>query len=332
MSRLELLSILNMVSSATSKNETVEQSDCLIFQGDRLFAFDGDLAVQVTPSPVELSGAVPVSDFVKFLSKFPDDEIEIQDRGRSIRIKGQKRQASLNVQPPAIQSPVTVPSKWKRVPKGLLSSMLQAARTCSSDPMKPLAGCVRIAPDCVEACDDFRAFRSAMKTKLKNPILVPAKSVRALNRFAPKKQAVSKGWLHFREDTESGLVVVVSLRCETLPYPDLAPILGDLGQTRVVLPEILSEASERAEITSDEQSQKVTVSISSGKVEVSSRCAAGWFKESIEAKYEGPDLKFTVNPKFLKETLSKSHIVTVGDNRMRISQGDSVFVVLLEMA
>ncbi|KKK61366.1 hypothetical protein LCGC14_3015070, partial [marine sediment metagenome] len=90
--RQKMLERLKLVSLGISTKGVIAQSDCFIFSGDRVFAFNDEIMVRAK-IPGDFDGAVSASELISLLEKFPDDEIEmIQDKERGqLCLKGVKR-------------------------------------------------------------------------------------------------------------------------------------------------------------------------------------------------------------------------------------------------
>lgn len=328
--REKLLTTLTTAKVGTSKKEILEQSHSFVFTEDKLITFNGEILTIVdTPCP-EIVGAVHADDMLSMLSKFPDDEVDLEIKGEELQIKaGKKRSAGL-VQIAGAQLPyedVPKPKKWAGLVSGLMGTILQAARVCGRDETRPRMTEVHVTEKAVEASDNDRLFRSVMETELPE-LLIPATSIEVCGALAFEEVATRGGWFHLK--TKQGHQV--SIRCSSGVYPEMEPLFIMENSKKIQLPgnlpDILSRAQVMQETTFDAM---VSITIKDGVLTLKAQKEAGWYKESKKVEYKGDPIRFEVNPKFLEEILTKTRNVRIGGNRMRIKAGETVFIVSLEV-
>lgn len=328
--RQDLLGVLNVASVGLTPREIIEGSNAFVFTGENLVTFNGEILTRVK-SPLEgVKGAVPAQDFLKMLSRFPDDEVEVTVKGEEVRIKGKRREAAItrmkDVTLPVDDIPT--PEKWKELSPALMGTLLQAARVCGRDETQPRTTEVHVTPELVEASDNFRLFRSVMETGLKKEVLIPASSLETIGGLVMESISQRGGWVHFQTKSEH----VISVRCSKAPYPDLSTLLELENAKKITLPGNLTDVLSRAEVMHETAGDAlVSVAIEEGKLTLKAQKESGWYRESKKIKYEGDPLRFSVHPKFLEDVLTKTRRVLIGGNRMRIEAGEAVFVVSLEV-
>jgi hypothetical protein len=169
-----------------------------------------------------------------------------------------------------------------------------------------------------------------MKTNATNETLLPASSVEACAKLSIEKYYVGNGWTHFILE-DGGRV---SLRCSHEEYRDnLEDVLtvGDEGKT-ITLPEDLPDIVSRAVVLMDEMGYdaRVSVSIASGYLLLTSRGDTGWFKEKKKIDYKGERIDFDVHPNFLVEVLQKTREVVIGRHKMKLEVDGIKFVATLQ--
>jgi DNA polymerase III sliding clamp (beta) subunit (PCNA family) len=176
----------------------------------------------------------------------------------------------------------------------------------------------------VEACDNQRLYRVKKKTGLPE-LLIPAVSLDTIGTV-DFDQVSAGDWLHLL--TKSGHRV--SVRCVTAAYPDLKPILRMRDAQQIELPKDLGEILGRAQVMQELAFDPlVEVVIEDNRLKLVARKEGGWFRETQSVTYSGPALRFHINPKFLLEVLTHSHVVSVGEGRMRMKGGNVTFIVCL---
>lgn len=325
-----LLSKLNEAAIGLSSKEILEQSNCFIFKDGRLTTFNDDIMVRMA-SPLDFDMVVNATDLLAILAKIPDDEIEITRTDNEVRINGQRRTAGLAVASEvhlpldAVPSPV----KWSRLGEGVAGLLQQATRTCGKDETQYLATCVHVTPELIEACDNQRLFRVNCTTGFPDRVLIPAASMDMLEGLEVMKVSIGKGWVFFK--TLGG--AEVALRCSHEDYQKGIDQLLELKEPETMtLPANLKEMVERAEIfNTAAYDARVSIHINKGELTISSRKDGGWYKERKKIRYEGRELEFEINPKFLVEILSRTRDIEVDDRRIKIISGNIQFVVALLM-
>lgn len=335
LNRKELLNVLATASVGTTKREVLEQSNSFVFDADKLITFNEDICTDVkTPIP-EVEGAVPAEDLLALLARFPDDEVDIWSTDKALKIKAGPRDGEITLIA-KIQLPfgdVPGPGKWQEVAPELMGTLLQAARVCGKNEALLVTTVVHFTSKWVESSDNFRIFRSELETSIEGDLLVPATALESLANIAHtfRKFSVNRGWLHFLTKTGH----TISVRCARPPvdgYPTKmisAALDGWDESKKIELPETLKEVIERAEVMQD-YNGLISVSIEDGYLKLRARKDTGWFSERKRIDYTGSRLAFEVNSKFLKEILTKTRVVRVLKNRMRIKSEGTVFMVCLE--
>lgn len=333
--RASLLQALTIAHVGLTSRELLEQSNSYCFTGEHLVTFNGEILTRVA-NPVEgLVGVVPAEDMLGLLGKFPDDEVDITRKGEELRIKGNRRAAgiALQVEVTLPYGDVPLPKKWKAIDGPLLGTLFQGALICGTDETKPITTAVRIAPDMIDATDNYRMFRSKLETgyempKKRKEILVPASSLQAISSMLIRHTCYREGWIHFRTKSKH----TVSIRTTSIEYPDLTDSLKLVKPNKVVLPSNLVDILQRASVCQDNSfDASVSITIEAGELTLKAKKDAAWFRENKSIKYDGPPLRFSVNPKVLEEVLQKTRRVTVGGNKLRIESGETVFVISLEV-
>ena len=330
--REDFLKILNIAAVGLTRREILEQSNSFVFTEDYLVTFNGEVLTKCKNPLDDVTGAVGAEDLTKLLSKFPDEFIEVIDKGDELRIKAGGRRSAGITKAAEVALPfddVPAPKKWNPIPETLLSVLHQAARVCGQDETQPRTTEVHVTEDKVEACDNFRLFRYTMDTGFKKELLIPALSVAGLAGLVFTHCSTRGGWVHFKTESDH----VVSLRCSQGEYPDISPLL-EMGKKteKVTLPSNLADILGRAEVMHETSYDAVvSVTIKEGELTLKASKEGGWYKETKRVKYSGRPLQFQVHPKFLEDVLQKTHKVLIGGDRLKLEAGDAVFIVCLEV-
>jgi len=319
--REELLRALESVTPGLSSKEIQEQSNCLVFYEGRVVTFNDEISCSRESPLGDISGAVRATPLLTLLSKLTEDEIKIEQNESKLLIYGNRRRSGIRMEK-EIMLPVDsveVPDNWNPLDSEF-SEAINIVNSCASkDESGFVLTCIHIHPDWVEACDRFQIARYPLKTGVEKSTLVRANSLKKIVGFDMSKICETKSWLHFKNS--SGLFF--SCRRYLEKYADLSEYLTDKGTTPIVLPGSLEEMVSKAEIFSGESAEGnyISVSLKSDKIRIKGEGAIGWYEEIKQVKYNGPDIKFSIDPKLLVEITKKSNECGIASDRLFIDSG-----------
>ena len=194
MNRNDLLEVLRRGDYGIVKTETLEQSNCFIFQDGMMITFDGETMASLE-FDVGFEAAVPGEDFRKVLQGVPDEEIDLSVQGSELIIKGKNKRAGITVAQEIVLpfTDVPTPGKMHRVSEELTRHLVQASRICSHDHSNPRTTHVHITPSLVEATDGNRLYRARVDTGLQGEVLIPASPLENIGRTNLTKASIQEG-------------------------------------------------------------------------------------------------------------------------------------------
>lgn len=336
--RIEALQKLENAVVAVTKNAILEQSNTFIFKGGKLITFNGEIySSQKSPFGEEIEGSVMAWDLVKFLQRFPDEEIEVEVRGGELVIKGKRRSAGVKMMTEILlpYEDIPTPHKFTRVPENMRECMIQAARVCGKDETSPKTTHVHITSDRIESTDSFRVFRADIETGISKPCLVHALSLLCACSHKLKKISVSEeGWVHFV--TEGGMLLGLLCSADSYYKKEMIDNLLQVSGEHVTLPSNLGDMLSRAEVMDTPSlsiggwDSQVTITLKDNTLRVASRKEEGWFRELKKIKYEGPEMTFSIHPTFLKDLISRTRDVTISDRQIKVEVENIHFTAALE--
>lgn len=330
--REELLQSLQFARLGLSnRGETLEQSNSYVFKDGKLVTFNDEILSRCTSPLGDLQAAVLAEEFLTLVEKLPDEELEVELKGKEMVLVGTRRSAGITAFI-EIQLPfdaVPAPEKWYKLGEKTFGMLQQAARICSRDATMELTTVVHATPKLVESCDNFRLFRATIETGFPEEVLIPAESLLELEPWKVVSVSVGKGWVHFRTEDKTH---VVSIRCSHEKYHGNLDVLLTLGKDAetVSLPGNLVEIVERSSVMLDAENPAVQLKMEAGKLTLISRKDTGWYKETKKVKYEGKPLDFEVNAKFLVEVFGRSKDVQVDSKRLKLVTDEIEFVSALK--
>lgn len=310
--REKLLASLEAVLPGVSSREVVEQSCCIVFRGGRAFSFNDELFCSVK-SPIEIEGAVKAKPLLELLHKLPEEELEIEVSEGKVKIQGDRRKSSINMES-KVTLPVEcieTPAKWRKLSEGFLEAFKIVGDCCGQDQSRFVLTCVHIDPEWIEACDRYQLCRYFMDTGIKESVLVRQVAMKSVVDTDVVEFSLTDGWLHFRNP--KGL----QFSCRRYPnkYPSLEGFL-DVKGSKTSLPKDIEAEIAKASIFSQAM---VTVELRPGKMRITGRGADGWFKRTDDVEYKGAELGFHVAPRLLLEIVRRGEKMIIGDGRLKVT-------------
>lgn len=325
--RAYLVGLLEKVKPGLATKELVEQSTSFIFLNSFLHTYNDEISVSCAIKDFDgVEGAVRAQEVYKLLTRMKDELVEIETTDSEFKVFGKKVKAGI-----ALDSNIKIPlidyrdknKKWHDMPSDFLEALKFVSFSCSKDMARPVLTCVHVNKDYVEASDGYRISRRYLESNLGvHDFLIPATIIRHILNYEMRHICVDGEWVHFKTDTE----LLVSCRIFNEGYPDIDSIgvLAVEGD-EIILPEILSDVVDRAEVLAKKDAMlgsEIIVSIEEKKLIVKGACEIGWFEEEVRLKYSGKPIKFLINPVFLKDILKLTLKSIIGDNKMKFV-GDS---------
>lgn len=324
--REAMLRALELLTPGLSTRETIAQSSCIVFNGERAMTFNEEVFCSVASPVPGLIGAVKAKPLLELLSKLVDDvDVEVEQKGSEFLLKGSGRRSGIKMEAEvllpveAIESPV----EWRKLDPEFCEGISTVHPCASTDNGKFMLTCIHIHPDFVEACDRFQVARFPVKTGVVEPILVRAASLCKILGCGMVEVSETGNWIHFR--SEGGLVV--TLRRFLEDYPDLSAMLDSSNMQKMTLPGALEEIVNRAEIFSGDlgSGNLLTVDISAEWITVIGEGVSGWHRERKPIIYHGEPIQFQIPPRLLVAITKRSLECLVGEKRMVVDTGKFVY-------
>lgn len=329
--RKEFLALLNRASIGLTPRDVLEQSGSFVFDDGLLVTYNEDVCFR-GKTPLRGKFAIPADDFVRLLSKFDDEELEIDLKGDQIRIKGGGKVAGLS----CFQE-ITLPFQdvprggdWHPLKKGVFQVLQQAARTCGRDYTRPQTTTVNVGPKIIQGFDNHRLLRAVMKTGFTAEVCVPAAALMGMAQMTIVSVDVGKGWAHFLAENGEE----ISVHCIYEKYIEGLEKIPELDHPKKIrLPSNMAESVVRAGImTEDGYDSRLHVEISEGRLILKAQKGSGWYRESRRVSYDGPALAFDVHPEVFADIVALAREALVTADRMKIEQDSVCYVIALMKA
>lgn len=339
---------LETVTPGLSPREIVEQSSCFVFKDGEVITYNDEVSCR-GPSGLDASieGAVPAAKFLELLHKLREETIgidngktgeggtpELRVRGFSSRGVASGRRAGVRLEH-SIALPydaVEEPRKWSPLPGKFLDAIKIVQECAGQDESLFALTCIHLHPNHLESCDNCQLVRYSISVPISKSTLVRKEALKHIVPLGVTEMAETKSWLHFRvPDANAKTEVRIACRRYVEEYPDLTKLLSITAGSETKLPKGIAEAAEVAEIFSSDSpdDNQIEVTLLSGKVRVHGRGVSGWYKETRDVDYLGPDLRFFISPKLLIEVVSKATKCQITADRLVVEKSKWVYVTAL---
>jgi len=328
--REDFLNQLESVRPGLSPRELIEQSSCIIFQKGMVYTYNDEISCsqKLLPSLRSIEGAVHAIPLLNLLNKMKEDIIGVSVEKSILLIKGKNRRAGIRMDENILLpiEAVDEPKEWQKLPNDF-SDAISLVQSCAGTNESEFARtCIHLHPEWIEACNNYQAARYTTKLPFEKSILARKDSLTYIISANMTDFSSTESWIHFRN--KQGLII--SCRKFVEDYPEIGSILEVKGRN-LSLPKGLKEASEKAAVFSEENTDdnRVAISIETNKLEIKGTGASGWFKEKKQIKYEGKPLKFTIEPGLLSQLVQKYNDCQVAKNRLKITFDKFEYITVL---
>lgn len=325
--REEFLKQLESVVPGLSAREVIEQSSCFIFQNQKIFTYNDEIAC-VQKSLLDIEGAVQAMPLISILRKLSEKEIDASILHNELLIKGKRKRAGIRMDNKILLpvNSVEKPKGWKKLPKNFVDAVALVQPCAGDNEAQFNMTCIHLCPHWIEACDNYQAIRYKMEIDLKKSTLIRKDSIKHIIETDMIDFSQTRRWIHFRN--LSGLTL--SLRHWREDFPDLKSILKMKGEP-LDLPKGLKETIEKADVFSSEDpaGNNVIISLQPGGLEVIGKGASGWFAERKKSKYKGSIQHFTIATQTFLELVQRYNECKVSKNRLKVKGGKFIYITVL---
>lgn len=332
--REKFLTALNAVKAGLSPREFIEQSSCFVFQDGMVMTFNDEVSCRIK-IPIEVEGAIQAQSLLDILGKVEDEELmvrvaeeesELQFKGKG-KVFGVTMDAEIYLPTSEVEMPLE--EDWRDLPKEFTESVGLVQHCASKDSSKFRLTCIHLAPDFIEACDNMQAMRCMVDTGLRKSVLVRASSLAHICELGMDRVAMTESWIHF--ENESGLIF--SCRRYNDEYIKLDSLLEFEGKP-LTFPKGLDKAAERAAIFAMDKAGDplVTITLKTDKLKLEGEGISGWYRESKDVTYDGPDMEFMIDPSLMMRIAERHSDAQISGEKLRISGKDDKWEYITVLA
>lgn len=317
-----------MVKAGLSVREFLEQSTCVVFDGDAAMTFNDEVHCRKEMKLNGVRGAVHAQTLFSILEKMNDEVLEICDGSNGeLEFRG-KRKAFGIAKDKEIFLPVDrveKPKEWVDLPDSFCENVALVRRCVGTDEAKFILTCVHIQPKGMEACDNLQAIRVSFKTGVSEPVITRGSSLAQLENLGMDAVSVTKSWIHFKNN--KGLTY--SCRRYAEEFPKLDGLLNVSGEA-IAMPRTLSDAADRAAVFADTMGEPLlNVRLEEDKMRVKGQGALGWYKELKKVDYKGEPMEFVISATLLKHVSEKYQQAEITERALKVTGDRWTYITAL---
>lgn len=333
--RNDLLYTLDVVRVGLSHEGTTDQRNSFVFQGGKVYTFNGELFCAATSGlPPAFTASVKSKPLFDLLRKSGDTDIAIDlanEQELSIRLNDSEEIGIVRDNTITLPiSKIEKPKQWKQLPPKLIEGMV----TVSPCAKKPNANDVittslHIHPQWVECFDNQQGCRYSVQTGVTESLLIRADGVSKMLPWEFSQFALTDNWFHLRNNW--GFTLAKNLLYSREPYPELTSAYGNVG-VAVSLSKVLLSAIDKAEVFASENKDHnvVYIDLNKDKVKIEAQGLSGWYRKTKKTKYDGPAIRFAVTTKILSEIVEKYDQCFVSDNCLLVQGQGWRYITAIE--
>ena len=309
--RNSLVNALQKVKPGLSNDDWVEQTNTFVFEKDKIRTYNELISV-VFPFTTDLVGAVKAKEFYDIIAKYPDEEIEITQDEFKFIVKGKGRKSSVNTEQQISLPVVSVDGSWKELPGNFKEALSFCLFNASKDMSIPYQNCLNVDEDRIISYDSYRGTIYKLDKEIENQFLIPAKVVKELIKYNPTHYIASNSFIHFK-NTEG---ITFSSRKRMDKFKDLSEFFTVENIVSLTVPKEIEKILDRVAVLAgkDEEGDKlITLVLDNNKLIFEGKGVIGKHTEEIDIEYTGEKLKIMTSPVFLKEIISHSNTIGIGN-------------------
>jgi len=318
MDRKALLNTINHVKPGIVSNASLELLSHFYFSGTALVSYNDKISV-LSPCETDFTAFIRATDLSNVVAKSSDEFMKMSLVKGKLNIKTK----SMNVNLATLHddelsgrldnvAKSLEKAKWKPLPDNFAECVRLCSFAASSNESDLTLTCVRLSGNICVSSDNMRIAKANLSGEV-DDMLLKASEIGHLTAISPTKYAVSKSWLHFKN--EEGCVF--SIRSIIGNYPDFLEFFAFEG-TSINLPKELLVGADLASIFTDNIQPSVKITIENKFCTISVKADSGNIKHRTKIDYEGEAITFSINPDFLKEMLNHSSTIVIGKDKARL--------------
>lgn len=199
-----LVSKLSVLQYAVPSTPTLLQSECVIFQDGKAYAFSGDVFAIVNYD-VGFTGAVKYKELLDVLKKYGDAEITIETLSESaLSLKRGRSQTKLPLDAQILLTiadvGTPVADDWKSLPEKFVDAVNACESVALPNRVDDILSSINVTPHCMEAASPAQIIRHHCELAIDQRFLVRSGILSKLVKANLKEYQVVGKWMFLRSD------------------------------------------------------------------------------------------------------------------------------------
>jgi hypothetical protein len=313
----ELKELLAPLSRIVSTKDTTENGDKFIFDGKKVYAFNGEIfACQELKTDFEC--AIPAETFFKMISKYGMNEIEIEiGEDDHLHIKKGRSDTEFAFET-EFECPVaTSKLQWTELPNDFVNGITFASYTTGNDFSDIRNVCIHVKGDVIESTDINRITQYYPEGDVSDEMFIPKTLIKYIGQINPVEYSLTEDWIYFRNANRVMMAFRITIVKE---YYDLqSAIDNNIKGEKIKLPDKIVDALEKAEIVLSSQFEAdrfVEIVAKKGQLTVKAIGGKGGKHVSkMKIDFEG-EVKFEINPRSMIEMMINGNELILSENSL----------------
>lgn len=335
LSREKFLETLVRVRPGLSKKGIIESTNHFVFGAGQLTTYNDKIAI-IHPFDYHLDISVPAEEFYKIINDIDSNVINLVQKKDNLLIKAKGTVAKISgkidseIDKYIKSSGVHDVSKWKKLPSNFIKASFLCMFSSSKDMTYMPLTCIKYYNNFLYSTDEHRVSMHKLKKNLGESFLLPATSVMELTKYNVSHFSNGDGWVYFKTPDN----IIFCARKIEGKFPAIKKYfdINENDCTKINLPKKLSSAVQAVSVMTDaefEIDRSISFTMADEKIALQGRKDIGYIKKTLPVTYASPEIKFEINPTFLREILKITGEVIIGENLLLFKSGNFKHIIAI---
>ncbi len=322
----DLKEILTPLSRIVSSKETAENGDKFIFDGKKIYAFNGEIFA-CKKFETDFRCAVQAEAFFKLITKYDMNEIEITiEEDGFLHVKKGKSDSEFNIET-EFECPISVSKVvWNELPEDFVNGITVCSYTTGNDFTEIRNVCVHVDKEVVESTDTKRITQYFLGSDVEDEMFIPKTLIKYIGQINPIEYSMNEDWLYFRNSSEVTMAFRITL---VKDYYDLQDIIdSNLEGEEIQLPDKIVDALEKAEIFLTNQFEGdrfVKITTKKGQLIIEGKGIGGKHVSKMKVDFEG-SVNFEINPRAMIEMMINGNTLILNEDSLVMETDNAILM------
>jgi hypothetical protein len=327
--RKKFLKILENVKPGVDTKTTENNMSYFFFSGTHIISYNNKISIAY-PIKTKFTLYVKAYDLYKVICKLSSDYIIINENNNKLNI----RCKDVSIKLPSIQDAemndriFTVQksiknSKWSLLPNNFSKVISDCAPFTSKNEFDSSLTFVYINGKYCMPTDNMRIIYAIFNSPL-SEMFIKSTEVSNIIDIDPIKCAITKSWIHFKNKKEC----VFSIRNISAKFPDIFSFFNFDGE-KLFFPSTIVNNIDIASLIADTNYPIINITIENNTCLMRAHSDSGSIFYKTKIKYNNKQIKFSVNPNFLKDMLISNSPLIISKDKAKIETDNFSLLTML---